>query len=136
LFAADENGWQPIHEASRVGHTAVVKYLLQQGADVNSRTHSGRGSSPMHVAIDSLGKDHAVVKFLQQNGGVVIVPSWFAGSEQQSSLDIVPTEEKGAATMDKSADSATDDKEQNLEIMNQDDVGDEETQYYYYKEEL
>ena len=67
LFAEDENGWQPMHEAARVGHTRVVQFLIEQGADVNARTHLGGGASAMHIAIEALvNNDHAVVQLLQK----------------------------------------------------------------------
>lgn len=42
--AKDENGWSPLHEASRGGHTDVVKFLHKHGADVNARTSEGAGT--------------------------------------------------------------------------------------------
>ena len=34
----DGNGWNAIHEASRGGHLEVVKYLVDNGADIGART--------------------------------------------------------------------------------------------------
>ena len=31
LFKGDSNGWRPLHEAARSGHTEVVEYLLKEG---------------------------------------------------------------------------------------------------------
>lgn len=47
IHAEDENGWKPIHEASRGGHTEVVEFLYKHGADVNARTSEGAGGTPL-----------------------------------------------------------------------------------------
>ena len=47
IHARDENGWQAIHEAARSGHLDVLKYLVEKGADINSKT--GAGDTPTQV---------------------------------------------------------------------------------------
>jgi ankyrin repeat protein len=64
LVVADDSGWQPIHEAVRAGDAVVVKFLLENGADIDARTTYPRGVSPLTLAVDYHGKDHAVVKLL------------------------------------------------------------------------
>ena len=66
LTKADKNGWQPIHEAVRAGHTDVVKYLIEQhGADINARTGpKGKGMSPLNLAMDHHDEDHPLISFL------------------------------------------------------------------------
>lgn len=43
----DQNGWTPMHEAVRGGHSNVVQYLHKEGADVNIIASFGKGSSPL-----------------------------------------------------------------------------------------
>jgi len=74
LFSVDENGWQPLHEAVRGGHTYVVEYLLKEGADVNARTGHGKGGSALWWAKKTLDDDHPIVVLLVKNGGVAIAP--------------------------------------------------------------
>jgi len=74
LFSVDENGWQPLHEAVRGGHTYVVEYLLKEGADVNARTGHGKGGSALWWAKKTLDDDHPTVVLLVKNGGVAIAP--------------------------------------------------------------
>lgn len=76
LHIPDVNGWTPLHEASRAGHTNIVEFLLRQGVDVNVRTHEGRGESALYLAIRALGKDHPVVHILNQYGGKEVARDW------------------------------------------------------------
>lgn len=87
LFASDDNGWTPLHEAVRAGHTRIVQFLLQQGADVNQRTQGGRGESPLHLAITTFNKDHPVVKVLEQHGGKDIPPRWIQNEDSKDTND-------------------------------------------------
>jgi hypothetical protein len=66
LHSKDENGWQAIHEAVRGGHLDVVKYLIEQGADVSSKVRAG--GSAMWVAKGQLSAGHEVIRFLQSIG--------------------------------------------------------------------
>eukprot|EP00816_Leptocylindrus_hargravesii_P000281 CAMPEP_0196826108 /NCGR_PEP_ID=MMETSP1362-20130617/93443_1 /TAXON_ID=163516 /ORGANISM="Leptocylindrus danicus, Strain CCMP1856" /LENGTH=531 /DNA_ID=CAMNT_0042206649 /DNA_START=118 /DNA_END=1714 /DNA_ORIENTATION=+ len=70
----DENGWQPIHEGARGGHEEVVKLLLKHGADMNARTNEGVGGTPLWLAEQEHGSDHAVVQFLRAIGAESIGP--------------------------------------------------------------
>ena len=70
LHSQDENGWHPIHEAARAGHTDAVRFLIEQGANVNERTNKGEGMSPLRIAIDFKGNYHSVTKLLRDSGGV------------------------------------------------------------------
>jgi prolyl 4-hydroxylase len=71
LTKKDINGWQPIHEAARGGHTDVIKLLVEHGADVNDCTGHGNGSgfSPLDIATEALGVDHSIVHYLIGLGG-------------------------------------------------------------------
>ena len=62
----DMNGWQPLHEAVRAGNTDVVKYLIENGADVASLTNSG--ASPLWWAKRSLPIGHSTIHYLEEIG--------------------------------------------------------------------
>jgi ankyrin repeat protein len=76
LFKPDHNGWRPLHEAARGGHAEVVKYLLQEGAQVNERTNDGDGASPLFWAEKrAKGRDNAkAIAVLKAHGGVSLLP--------------------------------------------------------------
>jgi len=74
LHLQDRNGWQPIHEAARGGHTDALELLLAHGADINARTHHGKGSSPLNVAISALSEKHPVAQYLIEMGALDIGP--------------------------------------------------------------
>lgn len=66
LNARDANGWQPIHEAVRSGHTDMVKFLVAEGADCLSKTI--RGGTALWWAKQLLGEHHEIVEFLYSIG--------------------------------------------------------------------
>jgi prolyl 4-hydroxylase len=69
LHRKDANGWQPIHEAVRGGHTDVVEMLIHNGAEKNTRTGlTGNGSSPLNLALAYLSEDHPVTQYLMSIG--------------------------------------------------------------------
>jgi len=71
----DANGWQPLHEAARAGHTHVVKFLVEDaGAFVNHRTNHGKGGTPLYWARHSHPDDHPVIDLLTQLGALDIGP--------------------------------------------------------------
>ena len=70
----DRNGWTCLHEAVRAGQTEAVKILIQNGADINARTHYGTGESVLAVAINNLPKDHPLINYLVVAGAHFIVP--------------------------------------------------------------
>ena len=74
LHKIDRNGWQPIHEAARAGHTSIVRFLHEFGVDINARTHQGKGSSPLNVAVATLSEDHPVSQYLIEQGALNIEP--------------------------------------------------------------
>jgi prolyl 4-hydroxylase len=69
LYQKDVNGWQPVHEAARAGHTDVVKLLLQHGVEKDARIgRTGEGGSVLNLALEHLGEDHDLVKYLRSIG--------------------------------------------------------------------
>jgi prolyl 4-hydroxylase len=70
----DENGWAPIHEATRGGHKDLVKYLHMSGADLNERTNFGKGPTPLYIAETTLGKHHVVSNLLRSLDAISIGP--------------------------------------------------------------
>ena len=63
-----------MHEGARGGHLDVVKYLVENGADVNKRTNNGTGGSVMWWAKQNLDEDHPVIEFLEGIGALEIGP--------------------------------------------------------------
>jgi len=74
VHATDENGWTPLHEGVRGGHVDVVKYLYKQGANVNQRTHDGKGGNALYWSKKLHGAEHPISLFLLSVGGVEIEP--------------------------------------------------------------
>ena len=64
---------QPLHEGARAGNLDVVKYLVEQGADVNAKT-KGAGGSALWWAKQSLEDEDPVVSFLESVGALEIGP--------------------------------------------------------------
>eukprot|EP01038_Epipyxis_sp_PR26KG_P008652 gene8652-11695_t len=63
LHHRDKNGWQPIHEAIRLGNEEVVKLLVDMGADIGSGV-SGKGSLLTLARYQFENEDHPVIKYL------------------------------------------------------------------------
>lgn len=74
LHHKDRNGWQPIHEAARAGQKEAIAFLLEEGADINARTHYGKGNTPLNLAINALSEKHPVSQYLLSLGAVDIGP--------------------------------------------------------------
>lgn len=68
----DSNGWTPLHEGARAGHTEVAQILIERGADVNELTNYGE--TPLYLALNNHGDDHPLVDFLRNLGGVSLGP--------------------------------------------------------------
>ena len=73
LTAKDNNGWQPIHEGARGGHLDVVKFLVENGVDVNAKTHE-TGGTALWWAKQNLDNEHPVITFLESMGALEIGP--------------------------------------------------------------
>lgn len=75
ILKRDENGWQPLHEAVRSGHLNVVKYLIEKGSNINSRTGiHGNGGSVLWWAKKFHDNNHPVVVYLKENNAISIAP--------------------------------------------------------------
>ena len=46
--------WTPLHAASLFGRADIVRWLLNNGADANSRTNTGSSWTPLHIAVHSM----------------------------------------------------------------------------------
>lgn len=67
---ADDLGWSAIHEATRSGKVPAVQLILENGIDINKKTLTG--VSPLNIAMEYLGRDHEMTKFLLEKGAVDI----------------------------------------------------------------
>jgi hypothetical protein len=65
---------RPIHEASRGGHTAILKFLIDNGADINARPKE-RGGTPLYYAKKNHGSSHSSVVFLESHGAIEVGPA-------------------------------------------------------------
>lgn len=66
INTADKNGWQPLHEAVRGGHTNLVKFLVDMGADMGAMTNGG--GTPLWWAKRLLSPGHSTITYLLEVG--------------------------------------------------------------------
>jgi len=64
INTSSEQGKTPLHIASQKGHTDIVQFLLDNGADINARTHK-RQWTALHYAQKK--KQHKVIDLLIKN---------------------------------------------------------------------
>ena len=64
---------QPLHEGARSGQLEIVKYLVENGADVNEKT-GGAGGTALWWAKKGLGDDHPLIAYLESLGALEIGP--------------------------------------------------------------
>jgi ankyrin repeat protein len=78
--AQDQNGWTPLHEAVRSKNIEVVRFLLQNGADVNLRTiqkDGGKqhpGGAALYWALKFNDEDDPLLALLLSYGAKNYVP--------------------------------------------------------------
>jgi len=60
--------WQPLHYAASHGCVHGIKFILEDGADVNAVTSDNK--TPLDVAIEFQGEHHPVTKKLRDLGAV------------------------------------------------------------------
>ncbi|GKY97510.1 hypothetical protein MPSEU_000709200 [Mayamaea pseudoterrestris] len=71
LHRGDREGWTPLFSAIRKGHLNVVKFLLQQGVDVNALTGIESHRTPLDAAVKHHGTEAPVSKYLRMKGAVL-----------------------------------------------------------------
>jgi ankyrin repeat protein len=74
LTERDEQGWQVLHQGVAGGNEDVVKLLVSQGAEINSRTHGGYGETPLRIAEKLHGVQSTISQYLKRMGGLSIGP--------------------------------------------------------------
>ncbi len=67
ISATDTDGSTPLHCATWKGHTEVVAFLLERGADVNAVNNNDHwGTTPLHAAAHA--NQRAIAELLIANG--------------------------------------------------------------------
>jgi ankyrin repeat protein len=74
--AQDQNGWTPLHEAVRSKDIEIVRFLLENGADVNLRTieKDGKGGAALYLARRYVDEDDPLITLLLSYGAKHYVP--------------------------------------------------------------
>ncbi len=70
--AKDGNGWTPLHEGTRGGFLDVVKYLVENGSDINDVTEEGH--TPLYYAKQNLEPGNPLIEYLESLGAVEVGP--------------------------------------------------------------
>jgi ankyrin repeat protein len=63
----DDQGWQVLHQRVADGKDEVVHFLLEQGADINTRTFVG-GETPLRIAGRKFGFHSSLTQYLKSMG--------------------------------------------------------------------
>jgi prolyl 4-hydroxylase len=76
IHQRDVNGWAPLHEAVRSGHTEVVRTLVEKaGADFNQQTGFAKnGQTPLDIAQEVHDEDHPLIEYLLSLGAISAGP--------------------------------------------------------------
>ena len=62
-FQGATNGYTPLHDALWHGYSECAEILINAGARLDLKGHDGK--TPLAIAIDTFGPEHAVVKLIQ-----------------------------------------------------------------------
>jgi hypothetical protein len=60
----------------------LVKYLIEEDADINARTSGGYGPSPLNIAKYDHGVEHSVYLYLLSSGAKDIEVEWDDAEEE------------------------------------------------------
>jgi hypothetical protein len=93
----------------------VVKYLIEQDADINARTYDGYGPSPLNIAKYDYGVEHPVYLYLLSSGAKDIQEEYDA--EEEGEWD----EEEG-----EECDDYEEEEEQEWEEEDEEEEGEDE----------
>jgi ankyrin repeat protein len=74
LTERDDQGWQVLHQGVAGGNEDVVKLLVTNGAEINSRTHGGYGETPLRIAEKLHGTKSKIYLYLKKMGALSIGP--------------------------------------------------------------
>ena len=74
LTERDDEGWQVMDQGVAGGNEEVVKLLVSNGAEINSRTHGGYGETPLRIAENLHGTKSNIYIYLKKMGALSIGP--------------------------------------------------------------
>jgi prolyl 4-hydroxylase len=66
LHKPDKIDWRPIHEVCRQGNLEILKYLVEQDADIHAVTKAYGNSEPLDIAKRYLASDDPVIEYLEE----------------------------------------------------------------------
>jgi len=64
LNIKDEKGWYPLHLAAQTGHLEIIRFLVDQGADINAR--GPWGITPLRLALEN--NQRTTANYLSEKG--------------------------------------------------------------------
>lgn len=88
IGAKNNDGWMPLHQAAFSGNLAVVKLLVERGADLSAGCKDK--DTPLHYAA---AQGHCrIIRFLASKGADLRVKD----RDGESPVDVIPKKEKDA----------------------------------------
>jgi len=69
IHKADQNGWNPLHEAVRAGHVHMTQYLFDKGLDLNTKTKAGQ--TALKLANEYHGEESEMYELLEEIGSTL-----------------------------------------------------------------
>lgn len=67
-FQGATNGYSPLHDSLWHGYDACARILVEAGARLDLRGHDGK--TPLDIALENFGPDHAIVQLIRSHGGL------------------------------------------------------------------